>query len=251
MSFFESVSTYKIMPCTTLSWWLLVPKAPEELGFAATRLMPLMEKEEQDDFSLHSPVAQGCVEELWWARQSSDTTVLNRLGWLAGFPGTGVERNSRLLTPYQNLHFCSLSVLRKAMRVLLWRSFSGWRGIHTHRGRTRSPGALEGIGGTLGPQMQGQCPMAQVVSRGVGCPGRHWLLLCWNIELNRSEEYIGNIGCSPRQVGWSSRRQSLQIPRKYIYKIPHGIHKTMFLRSLMCLSSPLVPFQLWVINTST
>lgn len=177
MSFFESISTSKIMPCTMLSWWLLVPRAPEEMGSASICLMQLMEKEEQDDFSLHSAVAQGCVKELWWARQNSDTTVHNWLCWLVGFPGTGVERNSRLLTPYQNLHFCSLWVLGNAMTVLLWRSFSGWKDMHTHRGRTRSPDALKGIGGTLDPQMQ--CLMAWAVSRGLGCPGRHWLLHCW------------------------------------------------------------------------
>lgn len=164
--------------------------------------------------SLQSPFAQGCVKEPWWARHSRDTTVHNRLCGLAGFPGTEAERNSILLTPYQNLHLCSLSVLGKAIMILLQRSFSGWKGIHTQRDRTRSPDALQGIEGTLGPQRQGQCLMAQAVSRGGGCPGRYWLVHCWKHSTKQARgiywEKIALLG----QEGWTSR--SPQIPRNYI-----------------------------------
>lgn len=133
------------MPFTTLSWWMLVPKVTEEIGFAAEGGAGWL-------FIVLPCCTELCEGAVVGKTEQWHTTVHNRLCWLAGFTGTGVERNSILLTPYQILHLCSLSVLGNAMMVLLQRSFSGWKSIHTHRGRTRSPDALKGIGGTLGPR---------------------------------------------------------------------------------------------------
>lgn len=159
MSFIESISTPQIMPCTTLSWWLLVPKVPEEMGFAAPHLMQLMEKEEQDGFSLHRAVWRSC------GGRDRAVTPLCSTGCVDWLVFQGLEKNSRLLTPYQNVHLCSLSAgkchhgfaLKKLLRL------EG----HPHpQGQDKKSWCLERHWGHSGP------PDAGPVSNGTGSEQR-------------------------------------------------------------------------------
>lgn len=167
------------MPFTTLSWWMLVPKVTEEIGFAAeggagwlfialpccTELCEgaVLGKTEQWHHCAQQAVLTGWFYRDWSGEEQHIADTLPNLAPLLTLSAGKCHDG-----------FAPKKLLRLEE--------------HPHpQGQDKKSWCLERHWGHSGPQMQGQCLMAQALSRGAGCP-ESGLYTAGSIELNRSEE---------------------------------------------------------------
>lgn len=167
------------MPCTTLSWWLLVPKVTEEIVSQSSQ---------------------------WFCSHSFDATGEGGAGWLfMALPCCTGLCEGAVVGKTEQWHHCTQQAVltgwfsrekwtepayvwhpTKTCTSVLSQCWEMPRWIcskeASQAGRASPPTGTgqevlmpcKALGALWAPRGR-----AQAVSRGVGCPGRRWLVCCW------------------------------------------------------------------------